>query len=770
MSTQAEPQTSTARTSIAGPREIVRAELDDFATAIDRFRAGKIAEANFLELRLRHGVYGQRQDGVHMIRSKLPLGLLSAEQLDAFADLTHAYASGVAHLTTRQDIQVHFVPLTQTPDLMRVLAEAEMTSREACGNVVRNVTASETAGVEPNEAFDVTPYGMALAQFLLRHPDGQSLGRKFKITLSGSFDPFYNQGPIHDLGATAVTKDGVQGFHVLVGGGLGPVPHEAQLLSELVPTTELLPTALAVLRVFSRHGEKKNRAKARLKFLVAKWGIEKFREAVSEERAQIAREGVDVGLDLLAEHTDGRWNDQPLRGPAATFPNASNPDDAAWLRTNVVRQKQAGYAAVRVRVPRGDLSPAQLRGLARILREHTGDTLRLVADQSILIRFVPYDRLLAVRADLAALNLGRAGAGGLSDPVTCPGADSCKLGITSPRAVARHIEPLLDRLAEDERLERIRIKISGCPNSCVQQQTADIGLFGAARTVGQQVAPHYILFVGGRPGGHRAQADEPGYGVNIARVPALKVGSVIERLTQTYVENAPTEESFADWSRRYGRGALQSLVADLLAVPSFEDDAAYYREVGAEAPFEVVRGTGECAGKAVLASDLFLVEADLKAEATAAALDRKASADEIRRTALEAMVLAAKALISTALVDPNATPHEIPSTELAVRDLPSEVEKAWLWVAIDWKQRFYDTGRIYEGIGAYFLNAIQEPKDAVQHDRLRRLVVEAGLFVEEAHSMIAKMEKDTEAKPKLVKLGQRNTALTQEATREEVLS
>lgn len=758
MTTTVHTTRPTSRASIAGPRELVRAELDDFATAIERFRAGRIPEASFLELRLRHGVYGQRQDGVHMIRSKLPLGLLSAEQLDAFADLTEAYASGVAHLTTRQDIQVHFVPLTQTPDLMRVLADAEMTSREACGNVVRNVTATETAGIEANEAFDVTGHGMALAQFLLRHPDGQSLGRKFKITLSGSFDPFFNQGPIHDLGATAVVRGETRGFHILVGGGLGPVPHEAQRLTEFAPETELLPLALAVLRVFSRHGEKKNRAKARLKFLVARWGIDRFREAVFEERAQIAREGVDVGLGLLAEHTDGRWDDRPLHPAEGVFPAATEAGAETWLRTNVLRQRQAGYAAVRVRVPRGDLSPAQLRGLAAILRTHTGDTLRLVADQSLLLRFVPFGRLLAVRAALEAIGLGRPRAGGLSDPVTCPGADSCKLGITSPRSVARHIEPLLDQLAEDPRLERLRVKISGCPNSCVQQQTADIGLFGAARTVAGQVAPHYILFVGGRPGGHRAPADESGYGVNIARVPALKVGAVIERLATTYLERGRANESFADWSRRTGRGELQALVADLLHVPTPSEDPSYYREVGAASPFEVVRGTGECAGMVVLASHLLLVEADLKAEATAAALDRKAPAAEVRRLALEAMVLGAKALISTALVDPNATPHEIPATELKLADVPPEHQAAWLWVAIDWKQRFYDTGRIYEGVGAYFLNALQESSESVQGDRLRRLVVEAGLFVEEAHSMIAKMEKAAESQPKVVTLGKRSAA------------
>ncbi len=257
------------------------ASIDSFQSNLGRFLDGKVPDASFLEYRLRHGVYGQRQDGVHMMRSKLPLGLLDPEQLDAFADLTEAYAAGIAHLTTRQDIQVHFVPLSSTPELMRVLARAEMTSREACGNVVRNVCASEVAGVEPGEAFDVTPYGMALAAFLLQHPDGQSLGRKFKVSLAGSFDPRFNLAAIHDLGATAVLRDGQRGFHVRVGGGLGAVPHEAPVLTEFLPVDELLPLAQVLLRLFARHGEKEKRARARLKFLVAQWGIERFR-AVEE--------------------------------------------------------------------------------------------------------------------------------------------------------------------------------------------------------------------------------------------------------------------------------------------------------------------------------------------------------------------------------------------------------------------------------------------------------------------------------------------------------
>lgn len=707
------------RSSIAGEPSRVRAELDDFEASIDRFLEGRIPEATFLEYRLRHGVYGQRQDGVHMLRSKLPLGLLSPEQLEAFADLTEAYSSGVAHLTTRQDIQVHFVPLERTPDLMRVLADAEMTSREACGNVVRNVTASELAGVQPDEAFDVTAHGFALAQFLLRHPDGQSLGRKFKITLSGSFDPYFNTGPIHDIGATAMVVDGQRGFHVMVGGGLGAVPHEAKVLAEFVPEEELLPLSLSILRVFAAHGEKKKRAKARMKFLVAKWGIDKFREAVETERAQLAAEGVDRGEDLLRQHLAGQWADRPLHPPAERFVTPRDADEAQWLRTNVLRQQQPGYATVRVRVPRGDLVPSQLRGLAALLRRHSGPTLRIAADQSLVIRFVPFDRLPAVRDALADLGLGRSRAGGLGDTVTCPGADSCKLGITSPRAIARHMEPLLDRLAQDPRLERLRIKISGCPNSCAQQQTADIGLFGAARTIDGKAAPHYIMFVGGRPGGHRVDPEVPGYGINVARIPALRTGEVIQRLAEGFLTTSEPEEDWTTWAHRTGRANLRALVEDLVAVPGPGDAPEFYRKVGTEAPFEVVRGVGECAGEVVLAADLLLLEADRKADAATAAWESRRGANEVRTPALEAMLLAARALLAT-----QGTNVEKPEQ-----------------VAARFRAELYEPGYIYEATGAYFLSAWSESPEAVQGDRVRRLATEAGLFVEEVHAMTAKMNR-----------------------------
>jgi sulfite reductase (ferredoxin) len=704
---------STNRNSIAGSQETVRTEVADFSDTIERFKAGHVPEAVFVEHRLRHGVYGQRQDGVHMMRSKLPLGLIGPVQLEAFADLTEAYSQGIAHLTTRQDIQVHFISLEETPDLMRVLAAAEMTSREACGNVVRNITASVMAGVEPNEAFDVTPHGMALAQYLLRIPDGQSLGRKFKITLAGSDDPRWNLSAIHDVGAVARVQDGQRGFTVWVGGGLGAVPHPAQLFADFIPETELLPLTLAMLRVFARFGEKQKRARARMKFLVADWGIERFRQIVHDERAGLAPDP-----RWTAHLADERWTDTPLHPPGEVRPTPTDKAEDIYLQTNVLPQRQAGYAAVNVRVPRGDLNPTQLRGLATLLRTHAGDTMRIGADQSLLIRWVPLDRLLDVRRELVALGLGAPGAGGLGDTVTCPGADTCKLGITSPRSVARQIEPLLDRLAVHPRLRHLRIHVSGCPNSCAQHHIADIGLFGAARTVEGVTSPHYLVLLGGLAGGQAPEGASHGFGTTVAKIPAGRVGDAIERLTSLYLEQAQPDEAFGGFARRIGRGPLKTLLSELRELPSPAQAPELYVEFGKEQQsFEVRRGIGECAGSVVDLADLLMVEADGAAEDAVDRLEAGERTEPTAASAWRAMETAARALLSTE----------------GLNDA-----RAFDTVA-EFKRRFYDQGRIYEGVGHYFLAAHAENRDTIAGDRTRRLVVEAGLFVEEAHAMLARL-------------------------------
>ena len=699
---------SALRPTIAGSRETAMAELEALDTSIARYKTGRVPEAVFLEYRLRHGIYGQRQNGVHMMRSKLPLGLLAPQQMTAFADIAEVFGHGIAHLTTRQDIQVHFVKLEETPDLLRVLANAEMTAREACGNVVRNVTASVDAGVSPHEAFDVTPYGMALAQFLLRHPDGQSLGRKFKVHLAGSFDPGHNLAAIHDLGATAVLKGQQRGFHIRVGGGLGAVPHEAPVLTEFLPVDELLPTALAILRLFARYGEKAKRARARLKFLVAQWGIERFRAAVSEERASLGDDDAWRTFDL------DQWEDKPAQVPRAPTPPPQSAAEARWRETNVLAQRQAGYHQVHVRVPRGDLTPHQLRGLAALLRERVGDTTRIGADQSLRIRWVTAEQLPAVYSGLDKLGLVGAFASGIADPVTCPGADTCKLGITSPRKAVSAVQSRLDALMDDPRIASLRVHLSGCPNSCAQHQLADIGFFGAARTQNGRASPHFVVLLGGRRDG-RSRAGDSGFALPVTKVPARRIADTVERVATTFVERSLAGETFFDWVRRTGRTQLKALLADLTELPAYDEDPTFYREEGAHEDFGVVRGVGECAGEVVGLADLLLAEADREADSAIEVLDSGGPAASVRRHAQTAFSAAVRALLSTdGLTDPSRF------DELAA-----------------FRTGWYDAGRIFEGVGHYYIEAATET--APQGDRLRRLAIEAGLFVEEVHTIVGRL-------------------------------
>jgi sulfite reductase beta subunit-like hemoprotein len=720
-------QTPALRPSIAGNAPAVLREIDAFERSVRLFQAGRTPEAVFLEHRLRFGVYGQRQDGVHMMRSKLPLGLISPDTLDAFADISQTLGGGVAHLTTRQDIQIHFVELNDSPEVMRLLAAVEGTFREACGNVVRNVVSSPVSGVLPNEAWDVTAHGFALAKFLLRHPDGQNLGRKFKISLASAEDTRFNLALIHDIGGTAVHHaDGRPGFKIHVGGGLGPVPHTAKLLYDFIPADELLPLSLAILRVFAEHGEKKNRARSRLKFLVAAFGIETFRDTVEAERAKLTAD------DLAAARLEAPqiWTDTPLHPPGSAPIEAPNDAAAQWLRTNVTAQAQAGYHVVKVRVHQGDLSPDQLRGLAQILRTHTGDTGRIGVDQSFYIRWVPTDRLLAVRTALSALDLGETRAGGLGDTVTCPGADTCKLGVTRPRSVAREVQPTLDRLAAHPRLEGLTIKISGCPNACAQHQIADIGLFGAARTVGGATAPHYVLLLGGVAGGKGAgERPGDGFGRVIVKVPARRVGEVVERLCTLYLEGAHFDEAFSAWTRRLGRTPLKQALQSCLSLPHPDFEPEAFREYGQSELFAIRRGQGECAGALVEPSAFAIAEADREMDEVVDRLEEGADAAIIVPLAISAMTHAARALLAS----DDKHLHR-----------PAEIRAAF-------KADFYDAARIFEGVGHYYLAATEAQPPVFEGERLQRLVVEAGLFVEEGHSILGRVgrpETRSEGQPK----------------------
>jgi len=538
------------------PPDLAR-EIDIYETEIELRKQGKLDEKLFAETRLRRGAYGQRYDNGQrwdgqktqplrypageltkgpntfwdapgMQRIKIPFGGLNARQLEVMAELAEEYSDGIAHVTTRQDFQLHFIHIDDTPALMRRLAAVGITTREACGNVVRNVTACPVAGVCSTESFDVTPYAHALADFLLGHPDTQDFGRKFKIAFSGCAGKACGLVNMHDMGAIAATRvvDGEvkRGFALYVGGGLGTVPHQAKLFDEFVSEEELLPLSQAIARVFARLGEKKNRNRARIKFLVAQLGLEEFKRLVLEERAILPPDPEWTAfLANLHAH-----DEQPLRPAIPLNGMVRSPNFDRWLKTNVATQKQAGYVTATVTLPLGDLTATQLRGLADLARRFTRETIRTTVEQNIVLRWVSEADLPELHATLEALGLGQPGAGTIVDVTSCPGTDTCKLGIASSRGLAGELS---QRLAEkshtlDESIQNLRIKVSGCFNSCGQHHVADLGFYGVSRRVDHYTVPHFQVMLGGQ-WAENGGAD----GLAIGAVPAKRIPEAVERIT-----------------------------------------------------------------------------------------------------------------------------------------------------------------------------------------------------------------------------------------------
>lgn len=524
------------------------AEIRCFAELIERRRRGEIDEEDFRRFRLQHGVYGIRgQTDVQMVRVKIPYGALTAAQLERLGDIAERFAPGIGHITTRQDVQFHWVRLESVPEVLRLLAEVGLTTREACGNVVRNVTACPLAGVCRTEAFDVTPYAAALARHLLRNPICQALPRKFKIAFSGCATDCAVAG-IHDIGAVATIREengsSRPGFRLYVGGGLGPVPRAAQLLEPFTPAEDLILTATAIVRVFDRLGNRQNRMRARMKFLIEELGIEAFRRLVFEERRT-----------LWASWPSGSPSTPEVRErvslPAASSSELASPAPPGfetWRRTNVTAQRQAGFYAAYVTVPGGDLTAAQFRALAALLRHFPGVELRTVITQDLVLRWVSEAWLPALYAKLAEADLGRPGAHGIGDVVGCPGADTCNLAVTYSHRLALELtRQLAERpdvaLADD--LRDVTIKISGCPNSCGQHHIATIGLYGAARKVGERQVPFYQLLLGGRTHDGEVTFARP-----IMRIPTRQVPEAIFRLVDAYRSERRDGESFVDWLER----------------------------------------------------------------------------------------------------------------------------------------------------------------------------------------------------------------------------
>ncbi|MFZ4816854.1 MAG: nitrite/sulfite reductase, partial [Phototrophicaceae bacterium] len=646
-------------------------EIDQFENQMTLRQQDRLDEKVFAETRLRRGIYGQRydngqrHDGIEtrqlrfpagdltkgpetywdapgMVRIKLPFGGLTPEQMEALAATADEYADGILHVTTRQDIQLHFVHIEDTPDLMRRLAAVGITSREACGNSVRNVTACPLAGVCRDQAFDVTPYSKALADYLLGHDDVQDFGRKFKIAFSGCEDHACGLVKMHDLGLLAQvrTVDGVEqrGFKVYVGGGLGTAPFQAKILSEFTPEGEIMPLSQAVSRVFAKLGEKKNRNRARIKFLVDQLGIDEFKKLVDAE--------------LAALPVDERWtaylddltitDETPLK-PALALNGAALPDGFnEWYATNIYHQRQRGYVVVTINLPLGDITTRQTFQLADLARKYVGDHVRTTVEQNLVLRWVSEADLPALYTDLAAIGLADAGAGTIVDITSCPGTDTCKLGIASSRGLAGELRTRLGAKSASlpEAIKQLKIKISGCFNSCGQHHVADIGFFGNSRRKGNYKVPHFQVVLGGKWNDNAGS-----YGLAVGAIPSKSVPDFVDALVNHYVEQRERNETFQAWIQRLGKKAVKDMIDPFTAIPEYEEDASYYRDWGDSREYGIQDiGVGECAGEVVSLFSMQITKAEAEHFNALIALDEKnfVLADQ---KAYEAMLLAARSLV-----------------------------------------------------------------------------------------------------------------------------
>ncbi len=719
-------------------------EIDTFEGQMVLINRGDLDEKVFAETRLRRGVYGQRydngkrHDGIAerelsypageatkgpetlwdapgMQRIKVPWGGLKPDQLEVVAELAEEYADGILHITTRQDFQLHFVHVGDTPNLMRRLAAVGITTREACGNSVRNVTACPLAGVCRTEVFDVTAYADALTFFLLGHDDVQDFGRKFKIAFSGCEHEGCGLVGLHDLGFVARAKEvngrQVRGFDMYVGGGLGAIPHQAKLLAADVPENEILPLSQAVCRVFARLGEKRNRNRARIKFLVAELGIEEFRRMVYEERQVMpSDERWDEFLDTIDSFAE-----RPLHQPITIEANYDDAGYQNWLKTNVYQQRQSGFSVVYVNLPLGDLTTSQAFGLADVTRQYVGEHLRTTVEQNLVLRWVADQDLKEVYDELVRLGVATPGAGTIHDITTCPGTDTCKLGIASSRGLAGELTTRLASQRDElpESISGLKIKISGCFNSCGQHHVADIGFFGNSRHRNKRTVPHFQVVLGGQ---WRNNAGS--YGLPVGAIPSRSVPEVLKILTTKFDAERSENESFQDWVQRFGKKEIRGLIKPYSTIPLYEDDASYYSDWGDPREFTIGDiGVGECAGEVV---SLFTMEVS---RAEAEALDALVALDEghvslAYERAVQAMVLAARSLLRGQAVDIGYNESEIVQQ---FRELFFETEL------------FFD--RFAKGkFGQYLFKHHRQRIDKPSHERAHETIEEANLFIEAAYA------------------------------------
>jgi sulfite reductase (ferredoxin) len=631
-------------------------EIETFEAEANRMLSGEIASDLFKPFRLQYGIYGQRQAGVQMVRIKIPFGGLNSNQLRRVAEIAERYATGVGHVTTRQDIQLHFVELKDVPTIMRGLAEVGLTTREACANTVRNVTACHLAGVCQGEVFDVTPYAKTVALHLLRNPLNQSLPRKFKIAFSGCTRDCALT-PIHDIGLLALRReDGTIGFRMVAGGGLGSAPRIAQILREFTPIDELIPSIEAVLKVFDTLGNRKNRNKARMKFVIEKLGFEEFKRRWAQAYTEMGYARPNQEPIKLLDHAD---QPVPLIMPlsngikhAAASPNGSPNEHKQespfemWKRTNVVRQKQDGYTTAAIKLFMGDLTSIQMLFIADLAEQYSNGNIRTTINQNMVVRWVPETKLAEFYEDLVSHNLADPGAELVEDIIACPGTDTCGLGITSSKGMARALAEVFPAGRVPEDLAGVSVKISGCHNSCAQHHIATIGLHGVGKRIGDHVAPHYELHLGGKVNGTAK------IGQMTVKLPAKSVSAAITHLIDVYRRDRKPGEGLPAYIERMGKHRLKDELIPYTIVPSYDEDPTFYYDWEGDSEFVLEDlGPGECAGGALEMIENGILEADQELYQAKLLVEKHQYSVSVNKS-YRAVLAATKALLVTEGIDP----------------------------------------------------------------------------------------------------------------------
>lgn len=619
------------RTELENP--VVEKDIIDLEQKIRAFREGKIHDEKFRSLRLARGVYGQRQPGVQMVRIKLPFGKVTFKQLLRIADVSDEYGSGNLHLTTRQDIQIHYVSLDRTPELWAELERDDITLREACGNTVRNVTSSPDAGINPEELFDVSPYAQAVFKYFLRNPICQEMGRKIKISFSATEkDTAFSY--IHDLGfIPKLNEKGERGFKVMFAGGLGAQPFLASVVHDFLPEDQLIPYSESVLRVFDRHGERTNRNKARLKYLVQKLGLEEVTRLIAEE--VIANKSKSFQVDLGTVPVPAL--------PEAIAANDQRPADEThykrWLDTNVFPQKQSGFYGVYIKVPVGDIKTDKARLFVAAIRPYVADEIRITQNQGLLLKFVRAEALIPLYTVLNELDFAVPGFDSVGDITTCPGTDTCNLGIANSMSLAAVLEGVIHEEYPDLIYDKdIKIKISGCMNSCGQHGLAHIGFHGSSVKANGKVVPAVQVMIGGGTVGD----GEGRVAERVIKAPTKRAPAILRTVLDDYSANSGENESFHQYYDAKGKDYFYQLLKPLADLTALKDED--YVDWGHEETFVTAIGVGECAGVVIDLVATLLLEGEEKLLWAGSAFEGKAWSDAIYHS-YSVFVNTAKALL-----------------------------------------------------------------------------------------------------------------------------